>query len=103
VLVRFALVPIAVASCYCFRWEMLRYLSSEANLRLDLLAGLHLQRLSIDTVQWRGSVYQYENACTFIDVWFGSIPLLWNLGRPVAANLRFFAGLALALFAFKPF
>jgi hypothetical protein len=103
VLVRFALVPIAVASCYCFRWEMLRYLSSEANLRLDLLAGLHLQRLSIDTVQWRGSVYQYENACTFIDVWFGSIPLLWNLGRPVAANLRFFAGLALALFAFNIF
>jgi hypothetical protein len=101
VLVRFALVPIAVAICYGFRWEVLRYLTSEANLRLDLLAGLHLQRLSLDTVQWRGSTYRYENACTFVDVWFGSIPLLWNLRRSVAANLGFFARLALAMFVFN--
>lgn len=103
VLVRFALVPVAVALCYCFRWEVLRYLTSEANLRLDLLAGLHLQRLSLDTVQWRGSVYHYENACTFVDVWFGAIPLLWNLQRRVAANLGFFAQFAIALFVFNVF
>ena len=103
VLVRFALVPIAVALCYCFRWEVLRYLTSEANLRLDLLAGLHLQRLSVDAVQWRGSIYRYENACTFVDVWFGSIPLLWNLRCSIAANLGFFARLAVALFVFNVF
>jgi hypothetical protein len=103
VLVRFALVPIAVAFCYCFRWELLRYLTSEANLRLDLLAGLHLQRLSLDTVQWRGSIYRYENACTFVDVWIGSMPLLWNLRRSVAANLGFFAQFAIALFVFNVF
>jgi hypothetical protein len=103
ILVRFALVPFAVALCYCFHWELLRYLTSEANLRLDLLAGLHLQRLSFDTVQWRGGIYRYENACTFVDVWFGAIPLLWNLRWSVAANFGFFAWFAVALFVFNVF
>lgn len=101
VLVRFALVPIAIAICYCFRWEVLRYVTSEANLRVDLLAGLHLQRISFDTVQWMGSVYRYENACTFVDVWCGAIPLLWDRRRTLGVNLRLFAGLAVGLFTFN--
>lgn len=102
-LVRLALVPVAVAICYLFRWEGLRWLTSEANLRLDLLAGVHLQRLSLDTVQWNDVVYRYDNACTFIDVWFGAIPLLWNLRRRFSQNLVFFACFAAGLFAFNVF
>jgi hypothetical protein len=102
-MVRFALVPLAVAICYCFEWRQLRFLTSEANLRVDLLAGISLQRLSYDTLAWRGVLYRYENACTFVDVWFGCLPLLWQWGRGLIKNVLFFSGMALALFAFNVF
>jgi hypothetical protein len=102
-LVRLALVPVAVAICYFFRWEFLRFLTSEANLRLDPLVGIHLQRISADTVQWNGTLYRYQNACTFIDVWCGAIPLLWNLKRTLSQNSVFFACFAVVLFAFNVF
>jgi hypothetical protein len=102
-LIRFALAALAVAVSYLFRWELLRFLTSEANLRLDLLAGIHLQRISADTVMWKGVLYRYENPCTFVDVWFGSVPLLWNLRRTVARNLGFMAVVAAAMFCFNVF
>src|SRR5438045_3008292 len=76
--IRFALVALAVAGCYLFRWEWLRFLTSEANLLLDRAAGLRLERLSFDTVRWHGNRYQYQIACTFADVWCGAVPLLWS-------------------------
>ena len=102
-LIRFALAALAVAFSYCFRWEFLRFLTSEANLRLDLLAGIHLQRIAADAVMWKGLPYRYENPCTFIDVWFGSIPLLWNLRRSAARNLSFIAAVAVGMFCFNVF
>jgi hypothetical protein len=102
-LARFALVTVAVGICYCFHWRPLRFLTSEANLRLDLLAGIPLERLSYDTVSWKGVLYRYENACTFVDVWFGCIPLLWNLRRSIAQNLAFLAVVTLGLFTFNVF
>ena len=102
-MIRFALAALAVAISYLFRWHLLRFLTSEANLRLDLLAGIHLQRISADTVMWKGVLYRYENACTFVDVWFGSIPLLWNVRRSVAWNVGFMAVIAAAMFCFNVF
>jgi hypothetical protein len=102
-LIRLALVPLFVGFCYLFRWEWLRYLTSEANLRLDLIAGIQLQRLASDLVMWKGVLYRYENACTFVDVYFGSIPLLWNLRRNIVQNLAFLAVVAVAYFAFNVF
>ena len=101
--IRFALAALAVAVSYLFRWELLRFLTSEANLRLDLLANIHLQRISADTVMWKGVLYRYENACTFVDVWFGSIPLLWNVRRNLAWNAAFIAIVAAAMFCFNVF
>jgi hypothetical protein len=101
--IRFAQAALAVAVSYLFRWELLRFLTSEANLRLDLLAGIHLQRISADTVMWRGVLYHYENPCTFVDVWFGSVPLLWNLRRSVTWNLLFMTAIAVAMFCFNVF
>jgi hypothetical protein len=101
--IRFALAALAVAFSYLFRWELLRFLTSEANLRLDLLAGIHLQRISADAVMWKGVVYRYVNACTFVDVWFGSIPLLWNTHRRVGWNLLFVFAVAAAMFCFNVF
>jgi hypothetical protein len=102
-LIRFALAALAVALSYFFRWEFLRFLTSEANLRLDLLAGIHLQRISADAVMWKGVLYGYENPCTFVDVWFGSLPLLWSVRRSVARNLGFMAVVAVGMFAFNVF
>lgn len=101
--IRFALAALTVAFSYLFRWELLRFLTSEANLRLDLLAGIHLQRISGDTVMWKGVLYQYQNPCTFVDVWFGSIPLLWEARRRLAWNLGFMAAVAMAMFCFNVF
>ena len=102
-LIRFALAALAVAISYCFRWEFLRFLTSEANLRLDQLGGVHLQRISFDTVTWNGALYQYQNACTFVDVWFGSIPLLWNLRKNWAYNVLFALAVAAGMFFFNVF
>jgi hypothetical protein len=82
VMVRFALVPLAVAICYCFHWRLLRFLTPEVNMRLDWLAGIHLQRLTFDTVVWKG------------------VLLLWDLPRSVSGNLAF-AELAEGFFAFN--
>jgi len=102
-LIRFALVPLFVGFCYLFHWQFLRYLTSEANLRLDLLAGIHLQRLSADLVMWKGALYKYENACTFVDVFFGTIPLVWDWRRSIARNLGLLGVVAVAYFAFNVF
>src|SRR5581483_11850779 len=98
-LIRFALVPVFVGFSYLFRWTPLRYLTSEANLRLDLLAGIHLQRVSVDAVMWKDTLYNYENACTFIDVFFGTIPLVWDLRKSIPRNLGFLVLVAVAYFA----
>ena len=98
---RLALVPLAIGLCYCFKWGPLRFLTSEGNLRLDSLTGIALERVSYDTVRWRGVLYSYENACTFVDVWFGCLPLLWDVRRSCTRNLVFFALVALGLFAFN--
>jgi hypothetical protein len=101
--VRFALVALAVLICYQFEWHWLRYLTSELNLRLDVLAGVHLQRLSHDTVMWGGKTYHYVNACTFADVLCGALPLLWNLRKTIAQNLMRFAIFCVVLIAFNVF
>jgi hypothetical protein len=101
--IRFSLAALAVGLSYLFRWESLRFLTSEANLRLDLLVGIHLQRLSADTVMWKSVLYRYENPCTFVDVWFGSIPLLWNVRRTLPWNVGFMGAVAAAMFCFNVF
>jgi hypothetical protein len=100
---RLCLAAVAVALCYCLQWESLRYLTSELNLRLDALAGIHLQRLSGDTVLWNGTVYYYERACIFADVWCGAIPLLWSLRRTISGNLLQLLVFTGALFGFNVF
>ena len=101
--VRVCMAAMAVAICYCLKWEFLRYITSELNLRLDALAGIHLQRLSSDTVLWNGTVYYYERACIFADVWCGAIPLLWSLRRTISGNLLHLFLFTAALFAFNVF
>jgi hypothetical protein len=100
-IIRVLLVAAAVGTCYCFKWQWLRYLTSEANIRIDALAGMHQVRVSIDTVWWNGIYYYYANACTFADVWCGAVPLVWDIRKRLIRNLALIAGLAVALFVFN--
>jgi hypothetical protein len=102
-ILRIALVVAGVLLCYCFQWQWLRYFTSEANLRVDAWFGLEMQRLSSDTVLWKGVLYKYQNACTFADVWCGAIPLIWNASKRVLWNLAFIGIFSIALFAFNTF
>jgi hypothetical protein len=70
-------------------------------MRLDALLGMPHQRVAQDLLVWKGTLYQYVNACTFVDVWFGAIPLMWSLRRTVSANLGRAVALAAVLFAFN--
>lgn len=101
--IRFVLVAVGVLICYQFEWNWLRYLTSELNLRLDALAGVHLQRISHDTVLWAGRTYHYVNACTFADVFCGSIALLWNLRKTILQNVGRIAVYGIVLLAFNVF
>jgi hypothetical protein len=98
---RFALSALAVLICYQFQWEWLRAATSEWNLRLDALFGVHLQRISFDTVIYRGATYRYVIACTMADAFCGALPLVWNLRRTVMQNLSFIIAFAAGLFVFN--
>ena len=43
-------VIVGIAGAYLFKWHWLRYLTSELNIRIDALAGMHEIRVSNDTV-----------------------------------------------------
>jgi hypothetical protein len=98
---RLSITAIAVASCYLFQWQCLRYLTSELNRQLVAMAGIYLERVSADTVIWNGVYYQYGNACIFADVWCGSLPLLWDVRVSVLANIQILAPFTLGLFVFN--
>ena len=100
---RFALVPIAVAICYLFAWHFLRALTADLNVGLDSIFGLRLERISPEYVLWHGVLYRYVVACTMVDVWFGSLPLIWHLRRSMLQNLAWIVLFALGLLAFNIF
>jgi hypothetical protein len=101
VVLRFALVAVAVGVCYLFEWRWLRVVTLQLNALLDGLAGIHLQRIGFDTVEWRGAIYKYQIACTLADVWCGAIPLVWNLRKSVLRNIVYVLGVGAAMMAFN--
>ena len=101
--IRLALVPLCVGICYLFSWHFLRSLTADLNVGFDSLLGLHLERVSAEYVAWHGVLYRYVVACTMVDVWFGSLPLVWNPHRTVGQNLGWLAAFAVGSFAFNIF
>src|SRR3954463_3637593 len=97
-IVRFVLAALAVLLCYQFQWEWLRRLTCDWNLRLDALAGVHLQRIAFDKVIYRGEIYRYAIACTMVDAFCGALPLIWSHRESIARNLAIVVAAAVALF-----
>jgi hypothetical protein len=100
-LCRVGLVAVFVAGAYQVPWEWLRFLTSECVLRLSASLGMAGSRLSFDTILVGGQAFQFVIACTFVDVFMGSIPLLWDLRKSVLKNILWLVATATVLFGFN--
>ena len=95
---RLVLSFIAVVVCYRFEWTWLKAITADLNLRLDHLAGVPLERVSLDTVRLGTELFRYVIACTFADVWCAALALVWNPRQSAARNLGFLAVFTATLF-----
>ncbi len=98
---RVGLVAIFVAGAYQTSWEWLRFLTSECVLRVSASLGMTTARVSSDTILVGGQATQFVIACTFVDVFMGSIPLLWKLKNSVLRNILWLLAIATLLFGFN--
>jgi len=95
------LIAAAVAFCHCLQWMWLRALTQYANLAVDSWFGVYMHPLSPTTITFQGVLYQYQVSCTFVDVWFGLIPLIWLKRQSVLWNVCWLSFWALGLFTFN--
>ncbi|MGB7768239.1 MAG: hypothetical protein WBN22_05220 [Verrucomicrobiia bacterium] len=100
---RLPMVVVAVLVCYCFEWGGLRHLTSEICLRFAEWRGLSVNRLGPYVICCNGSVFRFDVACTYADVFCGAIPLIWIWRLGMVRNLTRLAGFVAALFGFNIF
>lgn len=100
-LCRAGLVAVFGATAHQVSWEWLRFLTSECVLRLSSSLGMATSRLSFDTILVGRQAFQFVIACTFVDVFMGSIPLLWDLKKSVLRNILWLIATATVLFGFN--
>lgn len=98
---RVGLVAVFAATTYQADWEWLRFLTSECVLRASASLGMTTSRVSFDTILVGGQATQFVIACTFVDVFMGSIPLLWKLKNSVLRNILWLLATATLLFGFN--
>lgn len=89
---RVALILPFVLLCYCFGWSAWRTLVCSVFVGLSHAMALPVTRASADTFYCNGNFYRFAIACTAIDAFSGSIPLLWMQARSLRRNALFFAG-----------
>jgi exosortase/archaeosortase len=85
-LFRASLVALFVLLTYQFPWEWLRFGTSAAVLRISASLGMATARVSFDTIRIQGQLFRVVIACTFVDVFMGSIPLLWDVRKSLLRN-----------------
>jgi exosortase/archaeosortase len=100
-LCRAGLVAVFVVAAYHVSWEWLRFLTSECILRLSALLGMSAARISFDTIQVGSQAFQFLTACTFVDVFMGSIPLLWDIKKSMPRNIVWLIAAASVFFGFN--
>lgn len=94
-------VVILVTMAHQFEWGWLRYFTSEAILQISAFLGMATDRVSFDTIRVQGQLFRFVISCTLVDVFLGTIPLVWNLQKSTSRNLSILAALAAALFTFN--
>lgn len=98
-LFRASLVALFVLLTYCFPWQWLRFVTSAAILRVSSSLGMATARVSFDTIRIQGQLFRVVIACTFVDVFMGSIPLLWDLRKSLSRNGARLLAVAVIFFA----
>lgn len=73
---RVSVAVAAVLLCFQFEWHGLRFLTSEAALRITAALGLPIRRVAFDELRFRDTIIQFTVTCTWIDGLFGVMPLL---------------------------
>lgn len=100
-MVRACLVAGIVVACHELSWQWLRFVTSEAILRLSTLLGMNAARVSFDTIRVQETQVSFVVSCTFVDVFLGSIPLLWDRGRSLLRNFSRLVAAGAILFTFN--
>jgi hypothetical protein len=98
-LCRLCLTALLVGVAHELRWEGLRFLTSEVILRLSALLGMATARISFDTIELQDQWLQILVSCTFVEIFVGSVPLIWRLDLSLLRNLSRLVAFAGALFA----
>ena len=86
ILIRSSLVALFVLLTYRFPWRWLRFVTSAAVLRICASLGMATARVSFDAIRIQGQLFRVVIACTFVDVFMGSIPLLWDVRKSLLRN-----------------
>jgi len=100
-LCRILLVAIFVILTHQFEWGWLRVLTAEAVLLISKPLGMATELVSFDVIRVHGELFRVVTSCTFVDVFMGAIPLVWNLKKSVSRNLLILAVLAVSFFGFN--
>lgn len=98
-LLRASLVALFVLLTYCFPWHWLRFVTSAAVLRISGSLGMATARVSFDIIRIHGQLFRVVIACTFVDVFMGAIPLLWDVGKSLARNASRLLAVAVIFFS----
>lgn len=76
-------------AAHLFGWRWLRFADSEFVRWSWMLLGQTPVRWSFDTIEVRGTFFQFATSCTFIDVVLGAVPFLWKLELAPLRNAIF--------------
>jgi hypothetical protein len=87
-LVRVVLVVLFVVLCYQFEWSAWRTFIRDVFVSLSRGLGIPLHPVSSDSFVLKAHLYRFVIACTALDVFFGSIPLLWERDKHILINIR---------------
>ena len=98
---RALLAAVFVVLAHLFSWDWLKFVTSQIILQLSHILGASATRISLDTISMNREVFRFVTACTFIDVFVGAVPLIWNLRESALRNLIKMGAVACALFAFN--
>lgn len=86
-LLRVCLAPLFVVLCYHFDWTAWRSLTTSAFLAVSHWIGVPAVGVSSDSFLCDGAYYRMVISCTALDVFFGSVPLLWEGRKSVPGNI----------------
>ncbi|HEV3041195.1 MAG TPA: hypothetical protein VHA33_25740 [Candidatus Angelobacter sp.] len=94
-----ALVPFFVALCYLFDWRWLCSVTTTVLVEISKALGLPMHQIDRDMVELGGIPIRFVVACTMVDAFFGSIPLVWQTSVGLMRNglklLALFTGMSL--------